>query len=328
MPPRAVRSRLAYILAASHSGSTLLAMLLGAHPQACTVGELKGARGSSETYRCSCGERIRDCAFWKRISAAMCQRGYAFEATASGTNIQLTESAYVSRLLRPLCRSPFLERVRDTLLGFSSEWRRHLHRTQRRNQALVESLLEASGAHIVIDSSKTGLRLKYLLQNPGLEVQVIRLLRDGRGVSLTHTNPAEFADATAPHLRAGGTGGPGHIGLSMKEAALLWKHSNEEADRITRLLGPSQCLTVRYEQLCMDPATEVGRICDFLGLEPYQPGHDFRERKQQHVVGNGMRLDTSSEIRHDERWKTHLSKEDLQEFDSVAGGLNRDYGYV
>src|SRR5687767_4695914 len=81
MPHRAVGSRMAYILAASHSGSTLLAMLLGAHPQACTAGELKGARGSSDTYRCSCGEPIRDCGFWKRISAAMCQRGYAFEVT-------------------------------------------------------------------------------------------------------------------------------------------------------------------------------------------------------------------------------------------------------
>ena len=32
---------LVYILAASHSGSTLLAMLLSTHPEICTVGELK-----------------------------------------------------------------------------------------------------------------------------------------------------------------------------------------------------------------------------------------------------------------------------------------------
>ena len=36
-------TKLAYILAASHSGSTLLAMLLGAHRETCTVGELKAA---------------------------------------------------------------------------------------------------------------------------------------------------------------------------------------------------------------------------------------------------------------------------------------------
>jgi hypothetical protein len=38
--------RLAYILAASHSGSTLLSMLLGSHPQIATVGEMKPAPGA------------------------------------------------------------------------------------------------------------------------------------------------------------------------------------------------------------------------------------------------------------------------------------------
>ena len=46
--------RLVYILAASHSGSTLLAMLLGSHPDVCTVGELKATSlGNVEEYLCS-----------------------------------------------------------------------------------------------------------------------------------------------------------------------------------------------------------------------------------------------------------------------------------
>jgi hypothetical protein len=325
----ATRPRLAYILAASHSGSTLLAMLLGAHPEACTVGELKGAsRGHADTYRCSCGERIRECAFWRKISAAMQARGHAYEVTSAGTDIKAIAGRYPQRLLRPLHRTPGLELVRDTLLNLSPAWRTHLRRTQARNAALVETLLEVSGARVVVDSSKTGLRLKYLLRNPGLDVRVIRLFRDGRGVSLTHTNPGEFADASAPHLRSGGTGGPGHVGLSMHEAAALWKESNEEADRITSTLPPAQCLPVRYEDLCQNPAGTMAVICRFLELEPYDPGHDFRERKQQHVVGNGMRMDTSSEIRHDERWRTHLTAEQLRAFNEVAGDLNRRYGYT
>ena len=324
-----VRPRLAYILAASHSGSTLLAMLLGAHPEACTVGELKGAsRGNPDTYRCSCGARIRECAFWRKISVAMQARGHAYEVTSAGTDIKAIAGVYPQRLLRPLHRTPGLELVRDTLLNLSSEWRAHLRRTQARNAALVETLLEVSGARVIIDSSKTGLRLKYLLRNPALEVRVIRLLRDGRGVSLTHTNPSEFADASAPHLRSGGTGGPGHTGLSMHEAAALWKDSNEEADRITASLGASQCLTIRYEDLCVNTARTMQKVCEFLSLDPFDPGSDFRERKQQHVVGNGMRMDNSSEIRHDERWRTNLTPEQLNVFNEVAGALNRQYGYA
>ena len=55
-------ARLAYIAASSHSGSTLLAMLLGAHPQACTAGELRLTNvGDPERYLCSCGEKISRC---------------------------------------------------------------------------------------------------------------------------------------------------------------------------------------------------------------------------------------------------------------------------
>ncbi len=323
----APRVRVAYILAASHSGSTLLAMLLGAHPEACTVGELKGLRGDGNTYRCSCGAPLNDCEFWRHVNNSMAQRGFEFSIARAGTNVQEIKNPAINRLLAPLHRGPLLELVRDACLSILPAWRSHLRRTQLRNAALVRTLAEVSGARVIIDSSKVGLRLKYLLRNPELEVRVLRLIRDGRGVSLTHTNPAEFADAANPNLRSGGTGGPGHKGLSMTEAALLWRRSNEEADCVTAALPPGKYMKVRYEQLCLQPAATLQNICEFLGITPLPPGPDFRERKRQHVVGNGMRFDTTSEIRPDERWKNHLSPEDLKKFDDVAGDLNRRYGY-
>ncbi len=46
--------RLIYILAASHSGSTLLSLLLGSHPEITTIGELKATSlGDPDQYRCS-----------------------------------------------------------------------------------------------------------------------------------------------------------------------------------------------------------------------------------------------------------------------------------
>ena len=198
-----------------------------------------------------------------------------------------------------------------------------------RNNALVRTLQEVSGASVVIDSSKVGLRLKYLLHNPELDVRVLRLFRDGRGVALTHTNPAEFADATDPRLRSGGSGEvrPDYR-LSMEQAALLWRRSNEEADQVTAALNASQCMRLRYEDLCLRPSETVRQVCHFLGISPQTVEENFRARKLQHVVGNGMRFDSTSEIRFDERWKTHLSADDLRTFDRIAGKLNRKYGYV
>ena len=322
------KPRLGYILAASHSGSTLLAMLLGAHPDACTVGELKGIEVEVETYRCSCGELIRECDFWQRVNSAMRRRGFEFEITAAGTNIQKGIPAHLRRLINPLYRGPALEWVRDTALNFLPGWRAHLDRVQRRNAALVAALLEESRTQVIIDSSKVGLRLKYLLRNPDLDVRVLRLVRDGRAVSMTHTSPAEFADAADPRNRSGGSGAVRpNFRLPMDEAALLWRHSNEEADRVTASLPRAQWLEVRYEELCRRPEETLRVVCEFLGLPSAPVGGNFRERKPQHIVGNGMRFDRSSEIRLDERWRTHLSAENLQIFERLAGPLNRKYGY-
>src|ERR1044072_4610633 len=96
--------RLAYILSASHSGSTLLAMLLGAQPGACTVGELRApSLGDPDVYRCSCGERIKKCPFWIAVSLGMAARGIAnFDITLAGTSIYQVDSDYLRRLLEPL----------------------------------------------------------------------------------------------------------------------------------------------------------------------------------------------------------------------------------
>ncbi len=322
--------RLAYLLAASHSGSTLLTLLLGAQPGACSAGELKATSlGDPDSYRCSCKQRIRECETWKKIAAAMASRGYPdFDITRAGTSIFEIESPYAQRLLAPLYRGPLMETVRDLGLSLSSEWRKMLPETNRRNFALIESLLEVNQANVVIDSSKVALRLKYLLRIRELDVRVIRVIRDGRAVSLTYTDEWNFADSTDPEMRGGGTGTrrpPPR--RSMAEAANEWKRSNEASDALVACLPATQWTEVRYEELCADPAATLRRLATFLDLDPNKTLLDFRSRAQ-HVIGNGMRMDNTSEIRLDERWKSHLTPEDLRTFDAVAGDLNRSYGYV
>ncbi|MGA2748454.1 MAG: sulfotransferase [Verrucomicrobiota bacterium] len=321
--------RLAYILSASHSGSTLLAMVLGAQPGVCTAGELKLTHlGNPDRYRCSCKALIRDCAFWNAVKTAMAARGIAdFELARAATSIYEVDGSCARRLLAPLVRGPFWETLRDAGLALAPRWRAYLKESQRRNAALVGSLQEITGARIVVDSSKLALRLKYLLKNPDLDIKVIRLIRDGRAVAMTYTDEWMFADAADPALRGGGCGQRRASARSnMTDAANEWKRSNESADCLVDRLPAAQWIRVRYEDFCRDPKQVLTRLCEFLGLDSNHINLDFRA-PQQHVVGNGMRLDESSKIKLDERWKEHLSKADLAAFDQVAGELNRKYGY-
>lgn len=320
--------RLVYALAASHSGSTLLTMLLASHPDICTTGELKlTSLGDSEKYLCSCRQKIKECPFWMSVSGEMAKRGYDFDPTNAAIDLTSGASSYAQRLLRPLHRGKFLEAARDSALALSPEWRSHLRNSLARNQALIESIAELTGKNIIIDSSKIGIRLKYLLRIKELDVRVVRLTRDGRGAALTYLDPARFADAKNPDLRAGGHGGNRESErLSIEEAAHEWRRSNEEAEAVLRGLDRDKWIQVRYEDLCSSPDSVLRKIYDFVGAGKAERFKDFREAGN-HVVGNGMRLDETSEIKLDERWKTELSQLELEKFNSVAGAMNRRLGY-
>jgi hypothetical protein len=165
--------RLAYVLAASHSGSTLLSMLLGSHPQIATVGEISlspKAMGDLARYRCSCGELIRGCHFWRAVAKSMADKGLDFDLACAGTDYRAARSRYAQRLLRPMHRGRLLEAARDTALSVSPGWREQLPEIHRRNAALAATVCELAQADVVVDSSKVALRLKYLLRNPELDV--------------------------------------------------------------------------------------------------------------------------------------------------------------
>lgn len=328
MPLRSSKIRVAYILAASHSGSTLLTMLLNAHSEVCTVGELKATSlGDVDRYRCSCKRKIKECYFWNSIAKVMTERGFDFDISKPGTDIRSGASPYVLRLLRPLHRGSYLEGIRDLFLQFSLTWRTQLPRIQSINTALMDSVLCQTNKKVIADSSKIGIRLKYLLRNPNLDIKIIRLIRDGRAVSLTYINPATFADAQDSSLRGGGVGGRRESErLSMEQAAREWRRSNEEAEALLNQVKKTQWIEIRYEDLCQAPEKTLAFIFSFFGVSNDQINLDFRAA-EHHIIGNGMRLDGNCHIVLDDRWKTQLSRAQLQIFQRVAGDLNERLGY-
>ncbi len=268
-----------------------------------------------------------ECEFWTQIRSGMRNRQCDFSMSDPGTSVYQCPSRYAHRFLQPLYRGKTLELVRDLALLSSATWRKHLARFKRNYHALAATALEVGDARILVDSSKQALQLKYLLSVPDLDVKVLRLVRDGRAVALTGIDKATFADAIDPALRYGGAGKhDGSQGDSMTQATRNWLRSNEAGDSLVSQLDPSQWMRLRYEDLCQNPAKTLEAICGFLDLDPAGIRLDFRSAKN-HVVGNGMRFDKSSDIQLDERWRDYLSADDLKEFDRLGGKLNSSYGY-
>jgi hypothetical protein len=315
--------KIVYLLAASHSGSTLTAMLLGAHPSLTSVGELNAFRlGDPKNYLCSCMQKISDCDFWSCISQTMASHGENFSILDAKTNLREGTNTYESRLLKPLVRERKLEFLRDAALALSPSWRGKLSNFQRRNYLLIRSILEHNKTEFIVDSSKIGIRLKYLLRNPKFDVKVIWQVRDGRGVTLAYYDPSKFADSKDEKLRGGGVGKTFDVSREIGIGAHEWIRCNEEAINVLSTMDERNWLKVHYEDICEKTEETLDVICDFLEVDSNKKTLEFRS-KAHHMVGNGMRLDSSSVIEHDERWRDVFTDSQLMKFEEVAGDFNR-----
>lgn len=295
-----------YITSPSYSGSTLLTFLLATHPRIATVGELKAqAMGNIEEYYCSCGTRFPDCIFWQRLVDRLQENGVALDLQAFESHFHLPGAPLSDRLLRATVRGPGLEKLRDLGLAYWPPARRKRDRALARNVALVDAICTVQGGDVFLDGSKDPIRLKHLYQHGPWNMKVISMIRDGRGAANSWMK---------------------HYHTDMATAAREWKDNQLECERMVNMLPAEDCYPLYYEELCRYPDEKLAEIFRFIGLDPDQANRDFLA-VENHIIGNSMRLKSSSEIVLDEKWRTRLTPDDLKTFETIAGDLNQRYGY-
>lgn len=297
---------LIYIAAPSYSGSTLLTFLLNTHPEIATVGELKWGSIDTLTYRCSCGDRLVDCAFWLSIKARVEQKGLPFDFERPPTDFRLHNQSLGDRLMRARNRGPVFEAFRNTAMAVVPKCRKRFTMARMVNKAAIEAILFLQKGRILLDASKDPVRLMHLMKTGDYTVRVLHLIRDGRGV-MNSTMKKK--------------------GLDAETAAADWKHTHQQTERLAAGLHDGTYRQVRYEDLCRDPVLECESIFAFLGLEASKATLSM-EGVSHHILGNAMRLKSLDIIQLDESWRDALDERSLRIFESVAGPQNRRYGYV
>lgn len=146
--------RVIYIAGTSHSGSTLLDLMLNAHPEIFAGGEilklnrqLKIKDPRRDIYApCACGApSLWQCPFWSRVDARV-------RATAGKPLIELDMLDYSER-----------------------------DGTRASNAVMFKTVAEISGKNFVVDSSKLPKRLSYLMSLEDLDVYPVHLIREPKG---------------------------------------------------------------------------------------------------------------------------------------------------
>jgi Sulfotransferase family len=160
------------------------------------------------------------------------------------------------------------------------------------------------------------------------EAHFIHLIRDGRDVALSLSEVSW---------------GPGDV----QAAATKWVDELSRARQRARRLARDSYMEIRYEDLVADPEPLLRRIADFVEL-PWSDSmleyhHGAEERMKEvirdfHPLGGGTITAEERQRQHElvksppsssrvGRWRTEMSPEDREAFESVAGELLAELGY-
>jgi len=299
--PSTRRLQVVYILGNSRSGSTILDTLLGNHPAIESVGELVNLPelGWLANQYCACGSRARECVFWEQVRKRWLE-STSLSCPAEYVRLQNHVGRY--RRLLPGFHRP------DTA---SAEFLRYADCTA----ALFETIGEVSGKSIVVDSSKIPLRAFLLSLIPQLDLKIIHLVRDARGVawSLRKSFKADALAGVQRDIRP----------QPIAQTVIEWMRINAQSNWVRGKLDARRSMGVRYEELTADPRRTLGRIGDLIGCELRELADKVEQDQALSVghtiAGNRMRMAGQARLRPDEEWRYKMGAMDKWLIGSLAG---------
>lgn len=307
------RPRVVSIIGSGRSGSTILDILLGSHINIEGVGALSKLPRSGwtpdEDRRCSCGAPIHACPYWIDVHERWIET-----VGADGLERYIGLQDRFEHSSRRWPRVLFEDHVP------SAAFRSYAEMTA----ALYRSISDVSGKPVILDSSKKPIRTYALLATGTIDVRVLHLVRDGRGVvwSRSKSLPRDV-EAGVPSERPS---------TPPWRTTLHWTQANIESEWVTRRAGSANASRITYESLVDMPGALLQRIAPVLGEDLAELtaglGSERAMSAGHRVGGNRMRFSGTVRLRPDLEWTTKLPAGDGETFWRMAGWLARRYGYV
>jgi Sulfotransferase family len=293
--------RVLFIGGLGRSGSTLLDRALGQLDGVWSVGELVHVwqRGLEENNLCGCGRRFRDCAFWRLVGEVAFGGWDTLDVDeVLALKRAVDRNRYVPLMVLPALWPPYRARLR-----------RYLELLER----LYGAVRQVAGATpeyrstgpLLVDASKHASHAFLLRRLRGVELRLVHLVRDSRGVAFSWTKlmrRREVVDGDA--LMATDTP------LRMSARYLAYNSLFHLLDR----LGVATLL-LRYESLVHQPARQLRRVLAHAGRPAADGelgfvGDGWIELGTSHALaGNPMRFERGRvPLRLDEEWRGKMRR--------------------
>lgn len=301
-----------YVGGMPRSGSTLLTWMLGQLPGHTAVGELfyLWSAGVGRDQVCGCGEPFRSCPFWTAVGD---------EAFGGWDKVDV---AHVESLLRRVDKTSAIPRLLTSRLQPS--FRRDLDEYADVMTRVYAAAASVAGVDTVVDGSKRP-SLAYLLRlSDGIDLRVVHIVRDPRGVAHSWSKQVELPP---------GAGVRGYLKVrSTRLITRRWITVNAMVRGLRRLGVP--LLTVRYEDLAAEPRSVLEGIARFAGIDDEDAVASFVKDDQVHVEpahmveGGRVRFSASPlQVRLDEKWRTEMPDGRRRAIETATWVSRRSYGY-
>jgi Sulfotransferase family len=297
-----------YLGGLGRSGTTLVERLLGELPSVCALGEVVHLwqRDIVDDERCGCGARFSACTFWRRVG----ELAFGGWANVDVARVRTLRNA-VERTRHIPCLAA-AQQAPDDVREYAGFYAR-----------VYAAAAEVSGARVVVDSSKHSALAHVLRWSDDIDLRVVHVVRDARGVaySWTKTVARPETDGTEEMTR-----------YSPGRSAMLWNAHNAAFELLAR--RGVAVKRIRYEQFLAEPRVALRELSAYAGIPLEESDLDFlgdghADLKVGHsAAGNPMRFTVGRlPLRRDDAWVRALPSGQRRLVGAVCAPMLHAYGY-
>jgi Sulfotransferase family len=301
-----------YFMGWCRTGTTVLGNVLGEIDGVFHAGELhflwrNGVLSTGTNRRCGCGAPLARCPVWSRVLPASVEEGETLAAHAA--RVEAWQQArfrtrHTFRLLRAL--GPDRERA----LRSDPAVRGYL----RTLAATYRAIADATGARVVVDTSKFASEAAALDAVEGVVPVLVHQVRDPRATAYSWDRPKDYIPRR------------GKV-----NSTWYWVGFDLAADAVRRR-WPERSVLVRYEDFVLDPSATVARILPLIGVpasaNPVAADGSVTLGPNHTVTGNPDRFLTGRTVlREDARWRAEMPRSHRALVTAMTLPFLSRYGY-
>lgn len=298
------------IIGSGRTGSTLLMLILGSHPECFALGEISKLYRYYKKKQALCGVCPDTCSFW--------------EQQFTKKELDRLTAVLGNTRLNPLVPLQLEKKVREIL---------HLDGVFNAYSSIFEKLSKT----VLIDSSKEvdWVKERYKAKEftaGKIQNYLIHMVRDGRA---TMSSKLRITP-----------------GLTATEFSHQWAKRIKETNEFFDKFPSERKMVVRYEKFITENQETLQSLCQLLQIKYVPEMVQYWKHDHHPIAGNTGTRSLILKYRNEEgtavqsqvqqrqgdyydnmglklkldlRWKNELSSEQLEEFNRIAGDLNKPY---